>query len=203
MATLLTDMEERLAALPTAEQASRRELLGRVAGLVIDKPLEEVASLVDQISAGHGDAGTDRELDRAWSLGEARKRNLERLLEDQARLVSECIPARTLREGMNVSRQRLHQLVADDRLVAIQLQEGSPGLFPFWQFASGVPVQPVTDLPRVIEAARQAGMGPVALHFFMVEPNDRVDGRPPYELLADGNVDRIVSLLGSVGLGPL
>ena len=199
MTTLLTDMEERLAALPAAEQASRRELLGLVAGLVIDKPLDEVVILVDQISTGHADDGTDR----SWSLGEARKRNLERLLEDQARLVSECIPARTLREGMNVSRQRLHQLVADDRLVAIQLQEGSPGLFPFWQFASGVPVQPVTGLPRVIEAARQAGMGPVALHFFMVKPNDRVDGRSSYEFLAGGDVDRIVSLLGSIGLGPL
>ena len=198
MSTVLEQAEQRLAALPSAEQASRRELLGRVAEVVIAKPLDELTVLVDEFV----DENIDAEDSKSWSLAEARKRNVERLLEDQARLVKQAIRGSIVREGMNISRQRLHQLVDQGRLVAIQIQDGSPGLYPFWQFAPGMPVQPVANLPLLLEAARQAGMDCVELHFFMVTPNDRLEGRAPYQLLADGELDRIIAVLSSSGLGP-
>jgi hypothetical protein len=102
---------------------------------------------------------------------------------------------------MNVSRQRLHQLVVQGRLVSIQLQEGSGSLFPFWQFRSGTPVRPIDHLTELIHAAREADMDMVMLHFFMVEPNDRLGGRAPHELLAEGGIDRVIALLQSSGLG--
>jgi hypothetical protein len=198
MSTVLEQAEQRLAALPTDEQASRRELLGRVAEVVIEKPLDELASLVDEFV----DERIDAEDSTSWSLAEARKRNVERLLEDQARLVKQAIRGSIVREGMNVSRQRLHQLVAQRRLVAIQIQDGAPSLYPFWQFASGMPVQPIGDLPRLLEAARQAGMDEIELHFFMVTPNERLDGRAPYQLIAEGEFDRVIAVLASSGFGP-
>lgn len=195
---ILGALEQQLVALPREEQDARRELLERVARRVISAPLDEASALVDQIV----DSEPEQHRYDNWTLQEARKRNVERLLADQAQLVRECIPAKTLREGMNVSRQRLHQLVTGGRLVAIQIQEGSPSLFPFWQFDSGMPVRPITGLDRLLNAARESEMGPVALHFFMVEPNDRLEGQPPHLVLAAGGIDRVVQVLQSVGLGP-
>jgi hypothetical protein len=160
----------------------------------VEKPLDELTALVDEF-VDEGDA-------KSWSLAEARKRNVERLLEDQARLVRQAIRGSIVREGMNISRQRLHQLVAQRRLVAIQIQDGAPSLYPFWQFAPRMPVQPIADLPRLIEAARQAGMDEIALHFFLVTPNDRLGDRPPYQLMADRALDRVIAVLSSSGLGP-
>jgi hypothetical protein len=54
----------------------------------------------------------------------------------------------------------------------------------------------------VLDAARQAGLGEIELHFFMIEPNDRLDGHAPFELLADGELDRVIDVLSSSGLGP-
>jgi hypothetical protein len=194
----LGTLEQRLVALPQKEQAARRELLERLAQRVISAPLEEASALVDRIV----DSELEQQREDNWTLDEARKRNIERLLADQAQLIRECIPARTLRNGMNVSRQRLHQLVSEGRLVAIQIQDGSPSLFPFWQFDSGMPVRPVAGLNRLLDAARESEMGPVALHFFMVEPNDRLDGQPPHLVFAAGGIDRVVQVLRSVGLEP-
>jgi hypothetical protein len=57
-------------------------------------------------------------------------------------------------------------------------------------------------LTMVIQAAREAGMDAETLHFFMVEPSERLGGQTPAELLAAGNADRVVDILRSAGLGP-
>ncbi len=198
MASALEIVEQRIAALPKAEQGSRRILLERVAEVVIETPLQELVPLVDEFV--EDSASVDES--RSWSMAEARTRNLERVLEDQARLVKQSVRGTVVRNGMNVTRQRLHQLVSQGRLLAIQMQDGAPNLYPFWQFKSGMPVQPISDLPRLLDAAREVGMDPVELHFFMVEPNDRLGGRAPHEVLAEGEVDRVIEVLVSSGLGP-
>lgn len=197
MVTVLAEVEERIAALPPEEWAPRRELLWRVTDLVVEAPLEELAALVDELV----ESSAQRHEARAWSVAEAQKRNLERLLEDQARLVRESITAARVWEGMNISRQRLHQLSTQGRLVAIQFQDGAPSLYPFWQFTRELPIKPVPGLPQLIETAQQAGMDMVMLHFFMVEPNDRLGGRAPHELVAEGDLDSVLGVLSSVGLG--
>jgi hypothetical protein len=196
MATILERAEQRLEALPREEQAPRRELLSRVAEMVIEMPLEQLVSRVAEI------ADSDETAAATWSLAEARKRNVERLLVDQAKMVKQTIRGSLVREGMNISRQRLHQLVAEGRLLAIQIQEGGPQLYPFWQFATSLPVQPIAGLAHLLEAARQSGLDEIELHFYMVEPNDRLGGRAPFELLADGELARVIDVLSSSGLGP-
>jgi hypothetical protein len=124
MTTILERAEQRLEALPREEQAPRRELLGRVAEVVIEMPLEQLVPRVEEF------ADSDEAAADSWSLAEARKRNVERLLADQARLIKQAIRGSLVREGMNISRQRLHQLVAEGRLLAIQIQEGAPNLYP-------------------------------------------------------------------------
>jgi hypothetical protein len=45
-------------------------------------------------------------------------------------------------------------------------------------------------------------MDPETLHFFMVEPDERLGGVTPADLLAAGEAERVVDLLRSAGLGP-
>jgi hypothetical protein len=198
MATVMTSIEQRMAALPRAEQAARRALLDRVSDAIVRTPLDQLEPLVEEFA----EASEATDTVEPWTLAQARTRNLERLLRDQARVVSETVDATTVRAGMHVSRQRLHQLVSQGRLVAIRLQEGGPYRYPFWQFASGPPVRVIDGLPHLIDAARQVGMEPLVLHFFMVEPNDRLDGRAPYEHIAAGDLERVIDVLSSTGQGP-
>jgi len=198
MTTSLERAEQRLASLPKDEQASRRALLGRVVDAVLERPLTELAPLVDALVEPPAD-----EEDRCWSLAEARTRNLERRFADQSHLARTALSASVVRGGLNVSRQRLHQLVTQGRLVAIQLQPGAPGLFPTWQFAPGIPVRPIAGLSHLLDAAREAELDALMLHFFMIEPNERMRGRTPAELVAAGELDRVIDVLTSTGLGPL
>jgi hypothetical protein len=56
--------------------------------------------------------------------------------------------------------------------------------YPRWQFwAEG---EILAGLPGVISAAREAGMGPEELHFFVTEPEERLAGTLPLDLLRRG-----------------
>ncbi|HEV7214617.1 MAG TPA: hypothetical protein VGP33_05790, partial [Chloroflexota bacterium] len=56
-------------------------------------------------------------------------------------------------------------------------------------------------LATVIDAARETEMDPETLHFFMVEPNERLGGRTPADLLSGGKGDCVAAVLRSAGLG--
>jgi hypothetical protein len=57
-------------------------------------------------------------------------------------------------------------------------------LYPRWQF--GADGEILAGLPGVISAAREAGMGPEELHFFVTEPEARLGGALPLDLLRRG-----------------
>ena len=197
------ELAEKLLTFPPEERERRAELLGAFAELVARKPLGELqrarAELERLPSAptayrdGPGDA-TQAALLRAWT------KNLVRVFEDRARLARECLPARIVREGLGVSRQRLHQLVKGGRLLAVVTRGRRASLYPSWQFTADGRI--VGGLDEVIRAGREAEMDAETLHFFMVEPNDRLGGEAPAVPLARGEVGRVVEVLRSAGLGP-
>lgn len=197
-----------LLAFPPGERRQREALVGEFAALVARKPLAELRRLRDELarlpSVGPGDdvgAGADAGDDRArLALLEARARNLARTLEDRARLAAECLPAATVRAGLGVSRQRLHQLARDGRLVAVPGGARRALRYPAWQF--GGDGRPLPGLERVLVAARAAELDPETLHFLMTEPHDRLAGRAPADRLAEGAVDAVVGVVESAGLGP-
>lgn len=193
-----------LLAFPPGERRQREALVGEFAALVARKPLAELRRLRDELarlpSVGPGDdagVGDDR---ARLALLEARARNLTRVLEDRARLAAECLPAPTVRAGLGVSRQRLHQLVREGRLVAVPGGERRALRYPAWQF--GGDGRPLPGLERVIAAARVGELDPATLHFLMTEPHDRLGGRAPADRLVEGAVDAVVSVIESAGLGP-
>jgi hypothetical protein len=121
-------------------------------------------------------------------------------MEDRARLTAESLPASLVQKGLGVSRQRLHQLVRAGRLVVVLPRDRRASRYPAWQFTGAGALAP--GLAAVLRAARDAEMDAETLHFFMVEPDERLEGQSPAELLAAGGADRVVGLLYSGGLGP-
>jgi len=180
-------------------------LLDAFAQLVVEKPLaalqrarDELAHLPADPAASTGEGEDPEGTQRA--LTQARARNVARVLEDRARLMAECLPASLVQRGLGVSRQRLHQLVKAGRLVAVLPQNRRASLYPAWQFTGAGTLVP--GLAVVIRAAREIEMDPETLHFFMVEPNERLAGRTPADLLAAGKDNCVAAVLRSAGLGP-
>lgn len=193
-----------LLAFPPGERRQREALVGEFAALVARKPLADLRRLRDELarlpSVGPGDdagVGDDR---ARLALLEARARNLTRVLEDRARLAAECLAAATVRAGLGVSRQRLHQLVREGRLVAVPGGERRALRYPAWQF--GGDGRPLPGLERVIAAAQAADLDPATLHFLMTEPHERLGGRTPADRLAEGVIEVVVGVIESAGLGP-
>lgn len=198
-------VEANLSAFPAEERARRRELLDAFAQLVAEKPLADLQRARDALAhlpadpAAPSDGRDEGERARR-ALVQARARNLARVLEDRARLMAECLPASLVQKGLGVSRQRLHQLVKAGRLVAVLTKDRRSSLYPAWQFAGDG--TPLPGLVAVIGAAHAAEMDAETLHFFMVAPDERLDGRTPADFLAAGDTSRVVDLLRSFGLGP-
>ena len=188
----------RLSAVPNEEREGRQELLDALAELAAEASLPNLRRLkeaLEQLPRSQGDAPLSGE-----ALLAARARNALRALEDRARIARESITASAVAEGLGVSRQRLHQLRTQGRLVAVIPQRRRGALYPAWQFASNDGLVP--GLEKVIRASQEAGMGAETLHFFMTEPNGQLGGRTPADLVARGAVDDVAAVLRSAGLGP-
>jgi hypothetical protein len=176
-----------LLAFPPGERRQREALVGEFAALVARKPLAALRRLRDELA-------------RLPSVRPAEETDADDDRARLARLAAECLPTATAPAGLGVSRQRPHQLARDGRLVAVPGGARRASLYPAWQ--CGGDGRPLPGLARVIAAARAAELDPATLHFLMTEPRDRLGGRAPADLLADGAVDAVVGALESAGLGP-
>jgi hypothetical protein len=85
------------------------------------------------------------------------------------------------------------------KIVGIAGGERRATLYPYWQFSAEGGV--LDGVEEIVEAAREAEMDPETLHFFMTEPNDRLGGKEPAELLKEGQADRVAWVLRTSGLG--
>jgi DNA-binding protein HU-beta len=179
------------------EKESREAILNALTELAFEESLPELVRMGDALR--HLPSLAEERNSRDALLA-ARARNAIRVLEDRARLREECVSTKSVAEGLGVSRQRLHQLRRQGRLLAVLPRSRRGSLYPAWQFTEEGEI--VNGLERVIRAAREAGIDEETLHFFMVEPNERLEGETPANLLARGQVDRVVEVLYSAGLGP-
>ena len=130
-------------------------------------------------------------------------RNVARVLEDRARLKEECLRSGAVEKALGVGRERLRQMRERGQLVGIVQGERRPTLYPYWQFTGEGDL--VEGIEEIISASREAGMGPERLHFFMTEPNGRLDGERPMDVLEAGEdgsgLERVLHVLRSSGLG--
>lgn len=96
-------------------------------------------------------------------------------------------------EEHGVSRQRVNQWRAAGRLSGIR---GIPGVrgfaYPRWQFTDTL--HPQDWMPRLVAAAEDARLDPLALHLFMTNP-DAGNGATPLALLEQGRGDLVERLV--------
>ncbi len=192
-------LESKLERLPRDERGPRRELISGLAQFVVSvDSSERLAKLAEALESlpKVGEEGVPKEV----ALEAARMRNLVRVLQDRARLREESFKTGEVEDLLVVGRERLRQMRERGEILGVVRGERRPTLYPRWQF--GAEGEILERLPDVISAAREVGMGPEELHFFMTEPDERLGGEPPVDLLRRGEAERVADLLFSAGLGP-
>lgn len=199
---MLGEVEKKLDRLGPDERRLREGLINEFAELVAAESSSERLSGIEsalQALPRIGEAGVSREA----ALEAARMRNVARVLEDRARLKEECLRSGAVEKALGVGRERLRQMRERGQLVGIVQGERRPTLYPYWQFTGEGSL--VEGLEEIISASREAGMGAEKLHFFMTEPNGRLRGERPVDLLRDSEpedgADEIARVLRSSGLG--
>jgi hypothetical protein len=192
------ELERKLQRLPQGERGPRKELITGLAEFVAtvesSEPLGRLADALEHLPKV-GEEGVSRET----ALEAARMRNLVRVLRDRARLKEESLKAGEVEKLLGVKRERLRHMRDKGEILGVGRGERRPTWYPHWQFATDGTI--LEGLRDVISAARDVRMGPEALHFFMTEPDERIGGKPPVDLLRRDESERIVELLLSAGLG--
>ena len=193
------NLENKLERLPRDERGPRRELISGLAQFVVDvdssERLGKLAGALDGLPKV-GEEGVPKEA----ALEAARMRNLVRVLQDRARLREESFRTGEVEDLLVVGRERLRQMRERGEILGVVRGERRPSLYPRWQF--GADGEILEGLPDIISAAREVGMGPGELHFFVTEPDERLGGDRPVELLRRGEAERVADLLLSAGLKP-
>lgn len=193
-------LESKLERLPRDERAPRLELISGLARFVVSvDSSEKLAKLGEALESlpKVGEEGASEEV----ALEAARMRNLVRVLRDRARLKEGSFRTGEVEDLLVVGRERLRQMRERGEILGVVRGERRPTLYPRWQF--GADGEILAGLPEVISAAREVGMGPEELHFFVTEPDERLGGALPLDLLRRGEAKRVAGLLLSAGLGPL
>ena len=191
-------LEKKLEKFPEEERRPRRELISGLAEFVVSvDSSERLGRLAEALETMPkvGEEGVPREV----ALEAARMRNLVRVLRDRARLREDSLKAGEVEDLLLVGRERLRHMREHGRILGVVRGERRPTLYPRWQFTSEGEI--VESLEDVIAAAREAGIEPEQLHFFMTEPDERAGGEPPVDLLRRGEAERVVELVLSAGLG--
>lgn len=191
-------LKRKLERLPRDERRPREELISGLAEFIVTEDSSERFDRLVEALEVLPKVGEEGAPGRA-ELEAARIRNLARVLRDRARLKEESLRAGEVEDLLMVGRERLRRMREEGRILGVVRGERRPTLYPRWQFTAGGEI--LEGLMAVISAAREAGMGPEELHFFMTEPDERVGGEPPVELLRRGEVEKVVDLLLSAGLG--
>lgn len=124
--------------------------------------------------------------------------NLVRLWDRYRWIEERSLSGPELRERLGgVSRQRLEQLRKSGRLFGLMLPFRGSYVYPHWQFDPETG-EGFKDLPGLLGAAEEAGVGSLALDGFMVSGSAGEDGVPPYRMFRSGPEGREL-VLGAIG----
>ncbi|MGH3086412.1 MAG: hypothetical protein ACRDSJ_03725 [Rubrobacteraceae bacterium] len=207
---MLAEIEKRLEGLGSEERRERASLIERLAELAVGGGREELSRLEAALDAlevyearREGGEGPEERTARiperpVADVHAARARATLRILMDRIRLREESYGAGEVARVLGVGRERLRRMRNQGSIVGIVERERSPAIYPYWQFSSEGKI--LEGVEEVVAASREADMDPETLHFFMTEPNDRLGGSEPAELLREGEVERLIRVIESSGL---
>ena len=183
------EVEKSFQELPKGE---REALSGAISGIVrvlISGSAADIAALEEKLR---------RDERRTDSLDELEARNRLRVFARYRGIEERSLSGSGLQEQLGVSRQRLGQLRKEKKLLGVRLPIHREVHYPLWQF--GEDGRPLGVMTRLIEAAKEAGMGELALDSLMTNPAavDAGDGQTPADLLRSGDPEAEEYVLGVV-----
>lgn len=183
------EIEKSFLKLPRGEREMLSGAISSVACVLLGGSSEDIAALENKLRRGRKNDSD--------SLEELEVRNKLRVFARYREIEERSLSGTELRERLGVSRQRLGQLRKEARLLGVRLPIRREVYYPLWQF--GEDGRPLEAMPRLIEAAEEAGMGVLALDSLMTNPA-AVDagGKTPAELLRSGDLEAEEYVLGAV-----
>lgn len=173
-------------------KAEREMLIGtirRITHVLLEGSPADIVALEDKLRQGQ-----ER---RSDSIDELEARNKLRVFARYRRIEERSLSGSELRERLGVSRQRLGQLRGEKKLLGLRLPIRREVYYPLWQF--DVEGKPLGIMPRLIEAAEEAGVSALALDALMTNPEAvYASGETPAELLRSGDPAAEEYILGVV-----
>lgn len=183
------EVEKSFQELPKGEREALSGAISGIARVLMSGSAADIADLEDKLR--RDDWRTD-------SLEELEARNRLRVFARYRRIEERSLSGSGLQEQLGVSRQRLGQLRKEKKLLGVRLPIHREVHYPLWQF--GEDGRPLGVMTRLIEAAKEAGMGELALDSLMTNPAavDAGDGETPADLLRSGDTEAEEYVLGVV-----
>jgi hypothetical protein len=132
----------------------------------------------------------------AAPLRELERENLLRVFEGWQELLGRAIGGPELARRLGVSRQRLNALRREGRLLGLKVPIRRELQYPTWQFDPEG--RPLAALPRLLTAAREAGIEPADLDALMVSPTAG-EGRPLVDHLRAGDEALVLGVIRAAG----
>ena len=127
----------------------------------------------------------------------ARRVNVARLAERRESFRAQALSTAEVREILGgVTRQAVAARVAHGGMLSLEIAGTS--YFPDWQFG---PDGPLPGLPAVVDALAEDGRSALAADALMRSPVPEEDGRSPAQMLADGDIDLVLTYVTVAGAG--
>lgn len=151
--------------------------------------------LLMQAKAGRDEASS-RIGDPDEQLAGLERQNVLRVFDGWQEVLARSIGGPELAKRLGVSRQRLNMLRREDRLLGLKVPIRRELHYPSWQF--GRDGQPLANLPRLLEVAREAELHPRDLDALMVSA-DAGEGKPLVEHLRAGDEAYVLGVIRAAG----
>ena len=181
-------VKELLHLADTGVPAERRSALSRGVMRALEALPEEPA--LDPLAA------VDEPLDTAGAAESVALGEMEALASSEA-ILRECISVADAAQRIGRSRQALERLRRAGRLLALRV--GSQWRYPLWQFDLDAPGGVVPGLEEVLQ---QLSLSPAGAAFWLLQPSERLGGRPPIELLRRRRAEPVLHLARELSFLP-
>ena len=183
------EVEKRFRGLPRGEREALTSVISGIARVLMGGSAAEISALGENLR--RSEQPTD-------SLEELEARNKLRVFARYREIEERSLSGSALQGQLGVSRQRLGQIRKEKKLLGVRLPVHREVHYPLWQF--GEDGRSLGALPRLIEAAEEAGMGALTLDALVTNPAavDARDGRTPGDLLRSGDPEAEEYVLGVV-----
>jgi hypothetical protein len=187
---LAAEIERDVAGFDTQRRRVFEATLNKVAQTLVHARSTELERMADLLF-GFGDSTTQEGYEALVAWGGLRSYALFKAIEEASLQEPDL-----LRAGLSPA--EIEKLLAEDRLLAIELPTRSDRVYPRWQFTEDT--RPKPYLPQLMAAARDCDLDSTSLHGLMTHPDA---GDPPGATLVEacdrGRVDLAINAISTSG----